>query len=96
VSSVPVANKNGDAIDPAVKEKILKEYLENPGARTRLAQSMAAPIRRNIDYQSTARKVFSVDQMGPKHSCPSCGMGWDDDAHVHDDEECAVYRVHES
>lgn len=90
------ANSNGDEIDPEVARRILDEYLKNPGGRARLGAAMAAPIRRNLDYQSVSRRTLVVDAFGPKHSCRDCGMGWDDDAHVHDDEECAVYRVHES
>jgi hypothetical protein len=44
-----VANSNGDEIDEETRRRILEEYLKNPGARARLGQAMAAPIRRSLD-----------------------------------------------
>lgn len=83
-------------IDPALVQKMLEQYMGNPGSRTTLANAMAQPLRARRDYQSVARKAFLVDQMGPKHRCRECSMGWDDDAYVHDDNDCAIYRVIES
>lgn len=46
------------------------------------------PLRRNIDYQSTARKTLLVD--GPY--CSKCGMLQEPDIE-HGDDECAVAAV---
>ena len=51
------------------KDKVLlgpiAKAMQNPALMARLARSMAAPIRRRIDYQGIARKVFMVEQLPP-------------------------------
>jgi len=39
--------------------------LRSAAGRQALAASMIAPLRRNIDYQGIARKVFIVDPLPP-------------------------------
>lgn len=68
-------NQNGDVfprpnlpplgLTREVQEGILSEYLRTSEGRTRLAQSMAAPLRRNLDYQSIARRTFLVEELPP-------------------------------
>jgi|SRR5271166_2728300 len=48
-----------------LKAALISKYLSNPLGRAQLAQSMANPIRRNLDYQGIARKTFLVQQMPP-------------------------------
>jgi hypothetical protein len=40
------------------RAEILKTLLNIPAARSKLAEAMAAPLRRRIDYTGIARKVF--------------------------------------
>lgn len=44
---------------------IISKILSSSTARQMLASSMIAPLRRRLDYQGIARKVFSVQQMPP-------------------------------
>lgn len=44
--------------------------------KRRLAQSMAAPIRRRLDYQGIARKIFSVTPL-PAGALPTYDKGVD-------------------
>lgn len=62
-------NMNGDVVTPEVRQQIIAEYLANPGARERFTQAMIAPIRRNLDYQSTARRTFMVEEL-PEGALP--------------------------
>lgn len=51
------------------KDKVLlgpiAKAFQNPALMSQLAKSMAAPIRRRIDYSGIARKVFMVEQLPP-------------------------------
>lgn len=42
---------------------ILPGLLNSSTGRAQLAASMAAPLRRNLDYQGIARKIFQVEQL---------------------------------
>jgi hypothetical protein len=53
-------------------------------------------IKRPTHTASVGRKTFLVEDLVPRYNCKDCGMGWDDDFHVHDDTECMLTRVHES
>lgn len=64
-------NRNGDEFPPPdVRDQIIQQYLANPEGRSRLAQSMAAPIRRSLDYQATARRTFLVEPL-PEGALPT-------------------------
>lgn len=41
----------------------LARMIKSPFGRRKLAESMAAPIRRNIDYQGIARRALVVDPL---------------------------------
>lgn len=42
------------------KNSILAKLIASPAGRSALAQAMAAPIRRNLDYQGIARRALVV------------------------------------
>jgi hypothetical protein len=56
-------NRNGDQIPNEVREQIIRQYVATSEGRTRLAQSMVAPLRARMDYQSIARRAFMVEQL---------------------------------
>ena len=41
----------------------LSKYLNSNPGKQALAQSMLAPIKRNIDYSGISRKIFLIDQL---------------------------------
>lgn len=45
------------------RDQVISNYLATLEGRQQLAQSMIAPIRRNIDYQSVSRRTFLVDSL---------------------------------
>ena len=47
----------------------ISRALLNASFKRKLAASMIAPLRRNIDYQGIARRVFVVDQL-PQGALP--------------------------
>ena len=49
--------------DRTLFQGILSKYLHTSQGRQKLAQSMANPIRRNLDYQGIARKLFPIQQL---------------------------------
>lgn len=51
------------------RNSIIAQYLSSPTGRQTLASSMIAPIRRSLDYQGIARKVFAVQQL-PQGALP--------------------------
>lgn len=48
---------------------ILSGYLASKAGQQKLAQSMIAPLRRRLDYQGIARKVFAVQPL-PQGAAP--------------------------
>lgn len=64
-SRVDEPNANGDVFSAELRERIIQQYLEHPEARSRLAQSMAAPLYRRRDDQAIARAMFPVEQLPP-------------------------------
>ena len=68
-------NQNGDVfprpnlpdlgLTPEVRDGIISRFLQSSEGRSRLAQSMVAPIRRNLDYMGTARAAFLVEELPP-------------------------------
>jgi len=76
----------------SINEKVLKNFLENPEARTSLAMAMIAPIKAKLDYASIGRKTMSVEPIG--FFCEKCKFTHVDVAHVHSDEECLTASVH--
>jgi hypothetical protein len=62
-------NENGDHFPPDVRQQIINEYLGSAQSRSRLAASVVAPLRRNIDYQGIGRRTFLVEQM-PEGALP--------------------------
>jgi hypothetical protein len=51
------------------RNRIIAQYLSSSTGRQALASSMIAPIRRSLDYQGIARKVFAVQQL-PQGAAP--------------------------
>lgn len=49
--------------DKYERNNIFSNLLSSATGKQLLAQSMIAPLRRRLDYQGLARKVFSVQQM---------------------------------
>jgi hypothetical protein len=47
----------------SVKQKIISNYLNSHQGRLKLASSMINPIRRNLNYASLGRQIFSVQQI---------------------------------
>jgi len=41
----------------------LTRYLKTIAGKQQLAAAMAAPLRRRIDYQNLARKIFSIQPL---------------------------------
>lgn len=83
-------NQNRDNFGP-----ILKKYLESTSGRQKLAESLVAPLRRNIDYQGIARRAFSVDPL-PIAKCPECGV---EIYNEHPDNGCSygdIYNIMET
>ncbi len=58
-----------EARRPSRPEDIIQQYLASSEGRARLAQTMVAPLRQRIDYQSIARRTFLVEQM-PEGALP--------------------------
>lgn len=48
----------------------IAKALRNPNFRSGLAASMAAPIRRSLDYQGIARRALLVEQL-PQGALPT-------------------------
>lgn len=42
---------------------LISKYIKHSKGRSALAQAMVAPIRRNLDYNSIARKLFVVEPL---------------------------------
>ena len=47
------------------REEIYREFLRTGEGRQRLATSLTMPMRRRLDFGSIARRIFSVDPLGP-------------------------------
>lgn len=62
-----------DKIGTSFKDSIIASYLNNSASRMLMANTMIAPIRRNIDYQSYGRKIFPVEAI-PDPKCDTCGV----------------------
>lgn len=45
------------------KNGIIAKAVFSPAGKIALAQAMAAPIKRNLDYQGMARRVLVADQL---------------------------------
>lgn len=82
-------------IDPEIAKAIISKYLSNSDGRNSLFKAMVDPIRRSRDYQSVGRRTFLVENIY-KYNCSECGMGWDEDDHVHSDIECCAALIHNS
>jgi hypothetical protein len=67
VTAVGNANTATAAAEPSVsdteKEALLSKALANERGRVALAQAMANPIRKNLDYQGVGRKALRVDPL---------------------------------
>jgi len=46
-----------------VKQGVIARLLRTTQGKSQLAQAMAAPIRRNLNYQGIARRIFSIDPL---------------------------------
>lgn len=51
------------------KQGVIARFIRSPAGRAQLAASMAAPIRRHLNYQGIARKVFHVEPL-PQGALP--------------------------
>ena len=51
------------AVNNAVKQRIISEYIKTPQGRAKLAASMTQPLRTRRDYTSGGRKTFLVEQL---------------------------------
>lgn len=51
--------------DPDARQRIISQYLSTPEGRRRLTESMVAPLRARMDYQSIARRTFQVEALPP-------------------------------
>jgi HK97 family phage major capsid protein len=51
------------AVNNAVKQKIISDYLKTASGRNKLAASMTQPLRTRRDYMSVGRKTFLVEQL---------------------------------
>lgn len=51
------------AVNNAVKQRIISEYIKTPQGRAKLAASMTQPLRTRRDYTSVGRKTFLVEQL---------------------------------
>jgi len=52
-----------NTVGPAVKHRIISEYIKTPAGRAKLAASMTQPLRLRRDYASVGRKTFLVEQL---------------------------------
>lgn len=91
---------NYGKIDPEVAEAIIKNYIESSKRRTapNPFRQWVNPIRRGIDYQSTARKIFMVDKL-PEVKCPECGYRFGliydhDSGEIHPNNGCPLGHVY--
>lgn len=70
--------------DAALREQIIQQALGTAEGRSRLAQSMIAPLRARLDYQGIARRTFLVEEL-PQGALPTYDrdpevarlVGWD-------------------
>lgn len=56
-------NPRGKLVEEDRPQGIIARYLSTAQGRRQFAQAMANPLRRNLDYQGIARKVFFVEPM---------------------------------
>lgn len=56
-------------IDQETRSRIIEQYIATTSGRQQLARAMVAPLRRNLDYQSVARRAFLVDEL-PQGALP--------------------------
>lgn len=52
-----------NTVGPAVKQRIISEYIKTPAGRAKLAASMTQPLRLRRDYAAVGRKTFLVEQL---------------------------------
>ena len=73
-------------MDDDVKASILKIFSSGKKGRAKIAESMVAPIKRQLGYQSIGRRAFSKVEK----TCEECGVtyrGW------HPDNGCALGTI---
>jgi hypothetical protein len=51
------------AVDNAIKQRIIGEYIKTAAGRAKLAASMTQPLRTRRDYAAVGRKTFLVEQL---------------------------------
>jgi len=51
------------AVDNAIKQRIIGEYIKSAAGRAKLAASMTQPLRTRRDYAAVGRKTFLVEQL---------------------------------
>ncbi len=56
-------NPHGKLVEEEKYQGILAKIFASPQGRLKLAQAMANPIRRNLDYQGIARRAFPIQPM---------------------------------
>ena len=65
----PKKKKKRRSLSRRARQSILSDLLQSPEGHTRLAQSMAMPLRRRMDYEGVARRAFSVQPI-PEGALP--------------------------
>ncbi len=56
-------NSHGKLVEEDKYQGILGKYLSTAQGRQKLAQAMANPIRRNLDYRGIARRALMIQPM---------------------------------
>ncbi len=52
-----------EPLDPDMKARLIREFLNTPGGREKLAAAMTLPIRTHIDYNRLGRELIPIQQM---------------------------------
>jgi hypothetical protein len=63
-------NPRGKLVDKTDYQGLIAKYISTAAGRAALAASMVQPLRRRLDYQGIARKVFSVEPL-PQGALPT-------------------------
>lgn len=56
-------NPRGKLVEKTDFQGLIAKYISTAAGRAALAASMVQPLRRRLDYQGIARKVFSVEPL---------------------------------
>lgn len=78
-------------VDPDAAARILRDYLSSSKGQSKLAATMALPLRQRMDYQSLGRKTFLMEDMN--EPCGTCRRTDYDEGHAAGCQECSVRSV---